>query len=226
MELKKKEFRMTKAVIFDVDGVLLDSLPDHLEFAQEMKEKFSVATYIPTVDEVKRLLQSGHKLSPMEVFFTAIGFTPDKAKAAADEYEKSFSDNYLPAKYDGVDTLLTKLSTYQRSLGIVTANTTSNIKEGLGDSFGLFKDPALIYCKDTPGYTNKVDALTNIVSHLKMMPSDVLYIGDQYSDYDAATTAGLKFVGVTYGWCFDFDSNKKYRGTKFANNPLEILLYL
>jgi beta-phosphoglucomutase-like phosphatase (HAD superfamily) len=43
-----------QAVFFDVDGVLLDSLPQHLAFCRAKAEKYGLHLRIPTVEEFKR----------------------------------------------------------------------------------------------------------------------------------------------------------------------------
>jgi hypothetical protein len=61
-------------------------------------------------------------------------------------------------------------------------------------------DPRLRISFDSPGFSTKAAALQRCADTLGIPYRDVLYIGDQPADYDAAHQAGTSFLGVTYGW--------------------------
>jgi beta-phosphoglucomutase-like phosphatase (HAD superfamily) len=53
-----------RAVFFDVDGVLLDSLPQHLQICHDKAIEFGLKLKIPTVDQFRQLIRRGVKVSP------------------------------------------------------------------------------------------------------------------------------------------------------------------
>ena len=63
-----------RAVFFDVDGVLLDSLPMHLQICRDLNQEYGLGLHIPGPEEFKTLSRSGIPLSPMKLFFMAVGF--------------------------------------------------------------------------------------------------------------------------------------------------------
>lgn len=58
-----------KGVVFDVDGVLIDSLEPHLRLCRDKNIEYSLGLTIPSVEEFKALVRSGVKVSPMKFFF-------------------------------------------------------------------------------------------------------------------------------------------------------------
>src|SRR5262245_46624750 len=69
---------MMRAVNFDFDGVLVDSLPAHLRYCRRIAQDFRLPIEIPPPDEFKdRVIRTGMVISPMVHFFRAVGF-PDE----------------------------------------------------------------------------------------------------------------------------------------------------
>ena len=66
-----------RAVFFDVDGVLIDSLPQHLQICRDKAREFGLRLKIPNVDEFRELVRRGIKVSPMRHFFLARIDYPD-----------------------------------------------------------------------------------------------------------------------------------------------------
>ena len=63
-----------KAAFFDVDGVLLDSLPEHLQMCRDKAAEFGLNLKMPSIDEFRNAVSRGLKVSPMQDFFVAVGF--------------------------------------------------------------------------------------------------------------------------------------------------------
>lgn len=191
-----------RAVLFDVDGVLLDSLEPHLQFARDKTSEFRLDLEIPSAEQVRKLNRNPLvKLSPMFNFFMSVGFPPSKAELAARDYERDFARNYSVAPYDGVRQMLCAIhdeASYRRiPLGIVTANTMNNVAAGLGATLRHF-DSRL--CFDARALRPKRDSLLMATNLLTLTQNQVLYIGDVQSDLHAAQDAGVDFIGVSYGW--------------------------
>ncbi len=65
--------KLLRAICFDVDGVLLDSLGAHLQVCADKSRKYGLNVPIPA-PEFQQLESSGIKISPMEKLFEAVGF--------------------------------------------------------------------------------------------------------------------------------------------------------
>ena len=112
-----------RAVFFDVDGVLVDSLPQHLQICRDKAVEFGLKLKIPTVDEFRQLVRRGTKVSPMRYFFLAVGFPEDYAARAVADYQREFIQRYRPKAFPGVSEMLKTLQAAELKLGLVTSNT-------------------------------------------------------------------------------------------------------
>lgn len=188
-----------KAAFFDVDGVLIDSLADHLNFCKDINDEYNLNLAIPSVEDFKKSIRDGVRVSPMELFFKAVGFPDESAKKADLKYQKEFSDKYKQHPFNGVAEMLQKLTVEGLTLGIVTANVMNIVVESLGENIRFF-DPNFCFMKDSHGYESKAEALKAAATRLGINADNLIYVGDQIGDYEAAINAGVKFLGVTYGW--------------------------
>jgi phosphoglycolate phosphatase-like HAD superfamily hydrolase len=190
------------AVVFDVDGVLVDSLPAHLEMCAELSREFGLGLVIPGVDEFRRLVRRGVIISPMQEFFRAVGFPEDLAREADREYDRSFATRFSPAPFAGVAEMLAGLQLAGVELGIVSSNTRVNVEKALGSLMAAFPT-ARVFTRDHARASTKVQALRMLADELGLPKERIVYVGDQPADAIAARAAGLSFIGVTYGWGFE-----------------------
>jgi phosphoglycolate phosphatase-like HAD superfamily hydrolase len=131
-----------RAVFFDVDGVLVDSLPQHLQICRDKAVEFGLKLKIPTVDEFRQLVRRGTKVSPMRYFFLAVGFPEDYAARAVADYEREFIQRYRPKAFPGVSKMLKTLQAAEVKLGLVTSNTRANVVPALGNAMQYFEERA------------------------------------------------------------------------------------
>lgn len=70
---------VVKAVFFGVDGVLLDTLPAHIQVCVYLAEKETLNLSIPTADEFKNeIIRGGREVAPMRCFFEAVGLASQR----------------------------------------------------------------------------------------------------------------------------------------------------
>jgi phosphoglycolate phosphatase len=190
-----------KAVFFDVDGVLLNSLPAHLQITRDLGREYNLEVTVPTIAEFKTLIRE-RPVSPMKRFFESCGFPEPLAELANQRYRTEFHANYTTPLYAGVPDLLAALSAEGIPLGIATLNILSNIVPSLGDTMRFFEAQCQFEGGDARAQT-KAQALEQGAQALGLNPGELLLVGDQLGDYAAARTAGTQFLGVTYGWDID-----------------------
>jgi phosphoglycolate phosphatase len=198
--------RKLSAVLFDVDGVLLDSLTPHLQICQDKNMEYNLGLSIPTAASFKKVVRQGVKVSPMKCFFEAVGFPADYADRAVAQYNQFFMRDYAPKPFPGVYELLSKLASEGLTLGMATANVRANVDSALAESMRFFH-PQCIFTKDSSGAGTKTEALRAAARLLRVDTAETMYVGDQPADWVAAREAGARFLGVTYGWgiCEDDD---------------------
>ncbi len=180
---------MIKAVIFDVDGVLLDSFEANLKFFTDLLTKF------------------GHRPPTREEFskFTAhhmMGFIRDFSKIKSEEEIQKIwlagKEHKVPYPYDLLDipdALEETIKVLHKnfSLGIVTsrANTVFEVSQ-LAPLKKYFK--VLVLYGDTDKHKPDPEPLLLAAKKLKIKPEECVYVGDTESDLIATRAAGMKAI--------------------------------
>jgi phosphoglycolate phosphatase len=182
--------RVKKLVLFDLDGVILDSkINMELSWNEVCKE---------------------HNLSiKFEDYFSKIG-RPFKdildilgIKEGQDDIEKTFNETSIRLLdivtfYNGVELVLNKLSGSGIKTGIVTSKNTlktSKILELLNFEFDIVQTPNNeLQGKPEP------DHILHAISELNMTAGDTLYIGDMDVDYQAAKSAKVDYIHALWGY--------------------------
>jgi phosphoglycolate phosphatase len=195
-----------RAALFDVDGVLLDSLTPHLRICEDKSREYGLGLKIPSAPEFKEIVRRGTRISPMRYFFLAVGFPEEFADKANLQYQEIFMTVYKPAPFPDVHRTLASLNDCGVQMGIVTSNVKVNVVEALGPSIDFFH-PNCIFTKDNTGAGSKSEAIVSAMTNLGVSPTETIYVGDQPADWEAAKGAGVNFLGVAYGWGISSEDN-------------------
>jgi phosphoglycolate phosphatase-like HAD superfamily hydrolase len=189
-----------EAVFFDIDGVLIDSLPAHLKICHDKAIEFGLKLKIPTVQEFREMVRQGVKVSPMRYFFLAVGFPEYLADLAVVDYQNEFMERYRPKPFPNTEKLLSRLRKASLKIGLVTSNTRANVEPALGHAMEYFEKRCLFYFDRYPEPKSKPWCLKEGARVLDLPTDKCLYVGDQPADAEAARDAKTQFLGVTYGW--------------------------
>jgi phosphoglycolate phosphatase-like HAD superfamily hydrolase len=216
---------LPKAVFFDVDGVLVDSLPQHLKICRDKASEFGLKLSIPTVEEFRELVRRGVKVSPMRNFFLAVGFPEQFVDRAVADYGREFSQRYRPEAFAGADRMLRALRTEGVQLGLITSNVRNNVMPALAESMPLFDERCLFFFDRYPVPKTKAWCIGEGVRVLRIGKSDCVYVGDQPEDARAAVEAGVEFLAVTYGWGIS-ERDGQFRSAKSVSKIPETIAEL
>lgn len=221
--LRPEAIDMTEisVVIFDVDGVLIDSLDAHLQVCRDEARQFGLDVEVPSAREFRKLVANGAVISPMVEFFRTVGFPPGLAERANEDYQREFARKYPLRPFAGVPEMLAQVAAAGVRLGIVTSNTRAIISSALAGAMSFF-DARSIYAEDNAQRVSKAEALVECARNGGVMPDAVLYVGDQPRDFAAAQTAHTQFLGVTYGWGITPDDVR----FELADSPGEIASFV
>lgn len=221
---------MLEAVIFDMDGTLLDTLTDlHISLNHSLiacgyagRSRAEVQSYIgdgveqliarAMPDDLKAGIDDAQKRADFILACRAVG------EEFRSFYIEHGEDNTLP--YDGIIALLRAL----KDKGIKTAVVSNKVQEAverLNDRLfaGLIDeaigDKAGIRLKPEPDMLNEAIAL------LGVNRKNCVFVGDGDTDIIAAGRAGLKCISVCYGYR-DEDFLKERGGSVFAHDVYEL----
>lgn len=210
---------MYKAIIFDLDGTLLNTLDD---LAAAVNYALSLCGYpIRTTEEVRRFIGNG-------VIKLMQRATPDGiSEEEFDRCFEAFRTYYLhhmtdnTKAYNGIKELLAAL----KNKGIKTAVVSNKLHAGV---VGLCKD----YFSDTltcafgvEDESERKPSPANVFKAMKAMGvsnEEAIYAGDSEVDVMTAKNSGLDCIGVTWG--FRDKEELTSSGAKYiVNVPGEIL---
>lgn len=190
-----------KAVLLDVDGVLLDSLGPHLRMCADLATRYRLQDVrVPDAVAFRARVAGGLAVSPMRAFFHAVGFPAPMLDRAVDDYNAHFMQAYRPQPFAGIADMLARLAATGRMLGLVTANTRGNVVPALGAAMRFFDERALFFFDSFDPPWPKQACLAEAARRLGLQPGEGVFVGDQPADAEAARAAGWGFLGVSYGW--------------------------
>ena len=179
-----------KLVIFDFDGTLADSLgwfigiSDRLadEFGFDRLDKDQVATL--RRHDAATLLRL-HHVPLWKVPFIAARFRSLMAR----QIEKI-------GLFPGVADFLSRLAQAGSTLAVVTSNSCSNVRRVLGR-----KNMALLAaCEGGVSVFGKRMKLRKVLRQSGIHPAQVIFIGDEIRDIEAARQAGIASGAVAWGF--------------------------
>ena len=184
-------------IIFDFDGVLVDTKQSILYTFQKSLEKQG---YNYSIEEIEQFI--GQK--PEEVISDLISQNDEarreKKENAKEEYDKILCSeeglNKVKLLAGAIDTVRT-LSEKKFTLAIVT-NQYRKIVEATLKYFSLDGYWDKIIAADD-GFKSKVDAALFIIKLYKTTPQKTAYIGDMVKDIEVAKKVGCKMIAIP-GW--------------------------
>lgn len=192
------QFTGVQAVLFDLDGTLIDSAPDLAAAADAMR----VARGLPSLplEQYRHMAGAGAR----GLLGVAFGMTPDHAdyEAMREEffcnYERSLTER--TEIFEGVPELLESLVNRGLKWGVVT-NKSERFTLPLTASMELFaKAGAIVSGDTTPHAKPHPEPLFEAVRRMGVDASRCVYVGDDERDIVAGRAAGMVTVAVTYGY--------------------------
>lgn len=186
-----------EAVVFDLDGTLIDSAPGILSSFEAAFSQHGITPLKPW--------QTGLIGPPL--LHTIAKQCDSQDHDLLDALRAAFVACYdsggyrLSTPYPGIDTVLLAM----QSLGIrmfVATNKriapTQLILEHLG--WNTFFEGVFGVDSFLPSQTSKADVIRRICQHFGLTASRSWYVGDRVEDYEAASLAGLPFVLAVWGF--------------------------
>ena len=182
---------MTKVIIFDFDGTLADTIDILLSITNRLSAEFGFKS--ATKEELAQLsnLNSWQILQYSGISIFKFPLLIRRLKA---ELHSELPHIQL---FPGIKEVLVELKKRGFQLGIITSNSRENVWTSL-EKNGLQSLFTFIYSGSTFG---KHKVINKWLRRENINPEQVVYVGDEIRDIDAAKKTGIKVIAV--GWGFN-----------------------
>lgn len=213
-----------QAVLFDLDGTLLDSALDfhfvlNQMLAQQQRPAISLQTVRQQVSNGARAMVS-----------TAFNISEDSAEF--ETIKANFLNSYLEninAKsqlYPGIDKVLGFLDDHKIPWAIVT-NKPEVYTQSILKHFNLDKRCASTICPDHVTHSKPdPEALFLACEQMSVTAKNCWYVGDHLRDIQAAKAAAMHSVGCQYGYLNLGESAANWQPNIVINEPIELITHL
>ena len=186
---------MKKAIIFDMDGTLVDSSLTIINAINHVRSKLNLE---PLESELILEKVNDPKLNPAEYFYEVPAFTP--------EHEEWFSSYYTEnhEKELNLYTDILELLEHLKERGFKMAIATNSYRSSTIESLSHLK--ILDYfdslaCYDDVGRGKPApDMLEKNLKDLKATPQECLFIGDSERDMLASKSANIDYIMINWGF--------------------------
>lgn len=208
-----------KAVLFDLDGTLVDTAPDMVRALQDLQRQHG---YAPVAYDYGRSNVSNGALGLLRVGF------PELAEAERQELICEYIDRYSArlsrrsTLFDGLEALLAALDAAQCPWGVVT-NKPAHLTEPLLEQLQLAKRSACIVSGDTLEQRKPHPApLLHACELAGVQPAEAIYVGDASRDIEAGRAAGMTTIAAAYGYITADDNAAAWGADLIAADTAEL----
>jgi N-acetyl-D-muramate 6-phosphate phosphatase len=215
---------MIKAVLFDLDGTLIDTAPDLGHALNLQRSRHGLA---PLSDEVIRP-QASHGARGLLSLGFGIGADDPQFTPLREEFLQLYADNISrhSRPFDGVLDLLDQLENRGVAWGVVT-NKPARFTQPLLSILDLAERAACIVSGDTcPQPKPHPCPLLYAAEEAGQKPEQCIYIGDAARDIEAAVAAHMPSLVAMWGYLDQTDQPQTWGAKDLIQTPAQILDYL
>jgi len=209
-----------QAVLFDMDGTLLDTAPDFIAIIQAMRQDQGLAA----ADEarLRGVISGGAKAMILA------GFEVDPLGAELEPLRLEFLERYRTQcaihtrLFDGMEEILRDLDAARLRWGVVT-NKPVRFAEPIMQRLGLAERSACLVCPDHVTHSKPDPEMVVLACRqLDVDPQTALFIGDDLRDIESGRAAGSKTVAARYGYIHPDDHPEHWGADAIIDHPLEL----
>ena len=213
-----------KAILFDLDGTLLDTLEDLGNSVNRVLAERGFPTH--DLDRYRYFVGDG----AMMMITRALPKQKrknDVIQACVDEFKKDYSKNWKVKTrlYDGIAEMLDELKARNLKLAVLSNKPHQFTKQSVDKLLSNWRFEIVLGQRDAVPRKPSPEGALEIAEHLNTKPENIIYLGDSDVDMQTAVAAGMFPVGVLWG--FRSAKELKDSGAKaLVERPSEVLSLL
>jgi phosphoglycolate phosphatase-like HAD superfamily hydrolase len=189
--------KSVKSVVFDLDGVLIDSRGSMKDSWERVRNKYSLSC---TFDDYFKNIGV-----PFVEIMRKVGVTENVSELKKDYFAYTKESISLVKPYDGAKEIFYFLRDKGISSGIITSKERENTLL-ICEEFDLTPDEIITPCDVKFGKPDRSSG-DEYIARTGFKKENIIYIGDMESDYIFAKNIGFKFIFADYGYGFIEDNN-------------------
>lgn len=214
-------FSDIRAVLFDLDGTLIDSAPDLGVAADKMRMDRGLPS-LP-LERYRPMAGAGAR----GMLGVAFGITPEHPDYAAlrEEFFVNYENCMTERTYvfQGIAELIAQLLCQGLAWGVVT-NKSMRFTQPLTQRLSLFATASAVIAGDSTPHAKPHPApLLEAARQLRLDPARCIYVGDDERDVAAGLAAGMGTVAATYGYLGSNTDTQLWGAHAHIHSPLELL---
>ncbi|MGM3175584.1 MULTISPECIES: HAD family hydrolase [Dickeya] len=186
-------------IVFDMDGVLIDSNPFKISVAKRVMQSILPEAAMVFAEHFRKNFgqtRKAHFTWAYENVLARHGFTEEIVDTLIEQYGKLIAENYASCDVTaGTRSLLSQL---HRPCYVLTGSDQHEARALLG---GHQLNTQFVDILGGP--VNKSDNLKNVIHTYGINPAESVFIGDALHDFEVASHFGLSFILVTQYMPFD-----------------------
>lgn len=209
-----------QAVLFDMDGTLLDTAPDFIAIIQGMRQDRGLA--LADEARLRGVISGGAKAMILA------GFEVDPLGTELEPLRLEFLERYQThcavhtRLFEGMDMILRDLDAARLRWGVVT-NKPVRFAEPIMQRLGLAERSACLVCPDHVTHSKPDPEMVVLACRqLDVDPQTALFIGDDLRDIESGRAAGSKTVAARYGYIHPDDHPEHWGADAIIDHPLEL----
>lgn len=209
-----------RAVMFDLDGTLLDTAPDFIVVVNKLRAEYQQQPL--AADVIRACVSNGSKA------LIRLAFDIDENHAEFERRRLRLLELYLDnlavytAPFPGIDNLLAQLDLHNIAWGIAT-NKPAIYTLPLMDALDMQPAPLSIICPDHVKHSKPdPEALVLASQQLGCSTDEIIFIGDHKRDIDCGKGAGSITIAAAYGYIDKDDDISHWEADYCVNHADEI----
>ncbi|MDD3265918.1 MAG: HAD family hydrolase [Burkholderiales bacterium] len=188
-----------KAVVFDLDGTLLNTILDIANPVNLVLKQYGMPTH--EIENFRYLIGNGignlvYRALPSEVAESTL--YSKVLESVLEEYQKHLNRSTKP--YDGITDMLQNLANLGVSINILSNKADEFMDEVVSQYFSEFNFDFIFGARHGVPLKPNPHSIFEIMSELDIDSDECVFVGDSDADMQAAKNAGVYAVGVNWGF--------------------------